>query len=38
MDSQYVLDAEILYTGRGPLSDKQQPGWLMRVMDNVWPF
>lgn len=38
IDSQYVLDAEILYTGRGPLSDKQQPGWLMRVMDNVWPF
>ncbi|MFO7803972.1 MAG: flagellar basal body L-ring protein FlgH [Desulfovermiculus sp.] len=38
VDSRYVLDAEIMYTGRGPLSDKQQPGWFMRAMDNVWPF
>ncbi len=38
VDSQYVLDAEIIYTGQGPLSDKQQPGWFIRIMDNVWPF
>ena len=38
VDSQYVLDAEIIYAGRGPLSDKQRPGWFVRVMDNVWPF
>ncbi len=38
VDSRYVLDAEILYTGSGPLSDKQKPGWFIRIMDNVWPF
>ena len=38
VDSQYVLDAEITYTGRGAISDKQKPGWLMRLIDNVWPF
>lgn len=38
VNSQYVLDAEIIYTGSGPLSDKQRPGWFMRIMDNVWPF
>ena len=38
VDSRKVLDAEIMYTGQGPLSDKQRPGWFMRIMDNVWPF
>jgi len=38
INSQYVLDAEIIYTGHGPLSDKQKPGWFMRIMDNAWPF
>jgi flagellar L-ring protein precursor FlgH len=38
VDSQHVLDAEIIYTGQGPLSDKQKPGWFMRIMDNAWPF
>ena len=38
VDSSYVLDAEITYTGRGAISDKQKPGWLMRLIDNVWPF
>ncbi len=38
VDSSYVLDAEITYTGSGAISDKQQPGWLMRLIDNAWPF
>ncbi len=38
IDSKYVLDAEIEYTGNGVLSDKQRPGWLVRVFDVVWPF
>ncbi len=38
VDSRHVLDAEIIYTGQGPLSDKQEPGWFMRIMDNAWPF
>jgi flagellar L-ring protein precursor FlgH len=36
--SSYVADASIHYTGRGPVSDKQRPGWLMRAVDFVWPF
>jgi flagellar L-ring protein precursor FlgH len=38
VDSQSILDARIAYTGKGVVSDKQQQGWLMRVVDNVWPF
>jgi len=38
VDSKYILNAQIAYTGEGSVSDKQKPGWLMRIMDNVWPF
>lgn len=36
--STYVADAQIVYAGVGPVSDKQRPGWLGRVVDYVWPF
>lgn len=36
--STYVADAEIVYAGIGPVSDKQKPGWLGRMVDHVWPF
>lgn len=38
IDSKHVLNARISYTGKGVISDKQNPGWLTRVIDNVWPF
>lgn len=38
IDSKNVLNARISYTGKGAISDKQKPGWLMRAVDNVWPF
>ncbi len=38
IDSKYVLDAKIAYTGKGVISDKQRPGWMTRIIDNVWPF
>ncbi|MCF8086268.1 MAG: flagellar basal body L-ring protein FlgH [Desulfohalobiaceae bacterium] len=38
VDSKYVLNANIDYKGRGVISDKQSQGWLVRIMDNVWPF
>lgn len=38
VDSKYILDARIGYTGKGVLSDKQGQGWLVRILDNVWPF
>lgn len=36
--SSYIADARIAYSGSGPVSDKQRPGWLMRFADFVWPF
>jgi flagellar L-ring protein precursor FlgH len=36
--SSYIADARIDYTGNGPVSDKQRPGWLARLLDVVWPF
>ena len=38
VDSQHILDATIEYTGNGVISDKQKPGWMVRILDNVWPF
>jgi flagellar L-ring protein precursor FlgH len=38
IDSKHVLNARISYTGKGAISDKQEPGWLTRLIDNVWPF
>lgn len=38
VDSGNILNAQIAYTGKGALSDKQKPGWLMRIFDNTWPF
>lgn len=36
--STKILNARISYTGQGAISDNQEPGWLMRTLDNVWPF
>ena len=38
ISSAYVADARIAYSGTGPVGDKQKPGWLMGVIDYVWPF
>jgi len=38
VDSKYILDAKIEYTGDGVLSEKQRPGWLARLIDVTWPF
>ncbi len=38
VNSTKILNARISYTGKGAISDKQEPGWAMRVLDNVWPF
>ncbi len=38
IDSTYIADAEIEYAGKGVISDKQSPGWLVRVIDVAWPF
>ena len=36
--STYVANAQIYYSGVGAVADKQKPGWLGKVVDNVWPF
>lgn len=38
INSKYILDSRIAYTGKGVISDKQKPGWAVRILDNVWPF
>ena len=38
ISSTKILNARISYTGKGAISDKQEPGWAMRMLDNVWPF
>jgi flagellar L-ring protein FlgH len=36
--SSYVANAEMIYTGDGVVNDKQGQGWLIRLLDWVWPF
>jgi len=38
VESGVIADAEIEFTGRGVITDKQSPGWLNRTMDYVSPF
>ncbi|MCC6620496.1 MAG: flagellar basal body L-ring protein FlgH [Deltaproteobacteria bacterium] len=38
VDSARIADAEIEFTGRGVISEKQSPGWLSRALDVVAPF
>ncbi|KAB0667205.1 flagellar basal body L-ring protein FlgH [Oryzomonas japonica] len=38
VNSIYVSDAKISYSGRGIISDRQSPGWLMNIVDKIWPF
>ena len=36
--STLIADARITYTGNGVISDRQSPGWLMNLVDVLWPF
>lgn len=38
VSSAQIADARITYSGKGIISDRQRPGWLMNVIDKVWPF
>jgi len=38
VDSKFVLDARIEYAGKGVVSDKQKPGWLVRFFEAVSPI
>ena len=36
--SSSLADARISFTGFGVVGERQSPGWLMRILDYVWPF
>lgn len=36
--SSRMADAQIEFTGRGVVSEKNGPGWLSRLLDWVWPL
>ncbi len=38
VSSQRVADAQIYLVGKGVIQDKQSPGWMVRILDNLWPF
>ena len=38
VSSALVADAKIVYSGKGIISDRQKPGWLMNIIDWAWPF
>lgn len=38
VNSIYIADARISYSGKGIISDRQSPGWLMNIIDKLWPF
>lgn len=38
VESSVIADAEIEFTGRGVITDKQNQGWMNRTMDYVAPF
>jgi flagellar L-ring protein precursor FlgH len=38
IQSSYIADAKIDYTGEGDISRQQRKGWLNRLVDVVWPF
>ena len=38
VESGKVADAQIYLVGDGVLQEKQRQGWLVRILDSVWPF
>jgi len=36
--STQLADAHVAYYGKGVVTDKQKPGWFVRLMDFIWPF
>jgi flagellar L-ring protein precursor FlgH len=36
--SSKIADAEVYFVGDGVIQDKQRPGWLVRLVDRIWPF
>jgi len=37
-EEENLADARIEFYGEGVVAEKQKPGWLTRILDNIWPF
>ncbi len=38
IQSTFISDAKIAYSGSGVVDDRQRPGWLANFLNNAWPF
>jgi flagellar L-ring protein precursor FlgH len=38
VDSKFISDAKIAYSGSGVIDDRQRPGWMANLLNNLWPF
>jgi flagellar L-ring protein precursor FlgH len=38
IQSTYIADAKIDYSGTGVINDRQKPGWLTSFLNKIWPF
>jgi len=38
VSSTSLAEAQVDMFGTGVLADRQKPGWLSRILDNIWPF
>lgn len=38
ISSGYIANAQMIYTGDGVIAEKQGQGWLVRILDWIWPF
>jgi len=38
IQSTYISDAKIAYSGTGIINDRQKPGWLATIFEKIWPF
>jgi len=38
VSSSKVADAEVFFVGDGVLQSKQDTGWLVKILDRIWPF
>ena len=36
--SKSISNAKIAYSGSGIVDDRQRPGWLANLLNNIWPF
>ena len=38
VESTFISDAKIAYSGTGIIDDRQRPGWLANLLNTIWPF